>query len=125
MSVNQLANSVSNMNVNGRSQQQSGRQQPTYQRPQHHQSQKDSYASLAAQPMATTPQIPDSVKRMVEEQKSQSTASTNNNNSHSYQSQSDDSDDTNWKDKLKLPPKDNRIKTEDVQSLKSIEFEGE
>jgi hypothetical protein len=32
-------------------------------------------------------------------------------------------DDTNWKDKLKLPPKDNRPRTSDVTNTKGHNFE--
>lgn len=48
---------------------------------------------------------------------------TNGNGSRSEASQDMTPEDPNWKSKLKLPPKDNRIKTTDVTKTKGNEFE--
>lgn len=48
---------------------------------------------------------------------------TNGNNSRPVNDQDVISEDPNWKSKLKLPPKDNRIRTSDVTKTKGNEFE--
>lgn len=83
--------------------------------------QQESYMNLASAPTADSFTLPDELKQRMEDEHAKAQAEKDQ--QRQQQQDEEDEQDPDWKSKLNLPERDNRIQTADVTTKKGVEFE--